>query len=52
MLRHGMEFAVYESLRDMEKFQWAQGKIEESAKSVINGLDIDVGTDGWSKGFV
>jgi len=52
MLRHGMEFAVYEALRDMEKFQWAQQKIEDSAKTVINGLDIDVNNDGWTKGFV
>ena len=52
LLRHGMEFAVWESLRDVEKFQWAQSKIEDSAKNVINGLDIDVGSDGWTKGFV
>ncbi len=52
MLRHGMEFATYESLRDMEKFQWAQSKFEDSAKTVINGLDIDIqATDQWNGGF-
>lgn len=53
MLRHGMEFAVYESLRDIEKFQWAERKIEQSARSVINGLDIDIACfDQWNGGFI
>ncbi len=52
MLRHGMEFSVYEALRDMEKFQLAQSKIEDSAKTVINGLDIDIQpSDQYNGGF-
>ncbi len=52
MLRHGMEFSVYEALRDIEKFQLAQSKIEGSAKSIINGLDIDIqASDQWNGGF-
>lgn len=53
MLRHGMEFAAYESLRDMEKFQWAEQKIEQSATTVTNGLDIDIQPyDQWTGGFI
>lgn len=53
MLRHGMELSVYETLRDFEKRDQAQAKIESSAKSVINGLDIDVkANDTWDGGFI
>ncbi len=52
MIRHGMEFSIYEALRDTEKFQLAQAKLDESARTVINGLDIDIQpADQWNGGF-
>lgn len=52
MLRHGIEMSVWETLRDREKFGWAEEKMAKSAASVTNGLDIDVWpSEEWQGGF-
>ncbi len=52
MLRHGMEVAVYESLRDFEKMREGQQKLDESARTAVNGLDIDIKAhEEWNGGF-
>ena len=53
MLKHGMEISVYETLRDFEKMTVAQTKLEDSAKTVVNGLDIDIKAhEQWNGGFI
>ena len=53
MLENGFEAALYDRLRDTEKYQLSMAKMNSKASMVINGLDIDVNAvDEWNGGFV
>jgi len=53
MLENGFEAALYDRLRDTEKYQLSLSKLDSKATTVINGLDIDVrATDEWNGGFI
>ena len=52
-VQHGIEFVIWEALRDVDKMNWAKSKLDDSARTVVNGLDIDVGpNEQWNGGFI
>ncbi len=53
MLRHAIEVSTFETIRDYEKMNLSQQKLDQSARTAVNGLDIDVyASEGWDGGFM
>lgn len=53
MLRHAIQYTVWSEMRDIEKAGTAMARFMESARTVINGLDIDVKyNEEWNGGFL
>lgn len=52
MLRHAIQQTTWDALRDYEKANMAMQNFQESARTVINGLDIDSSYEGRCGGFI